>query len=146
MEPAVVMHLAVQNLVGRYCEAVLRADAELFASCWADDAMWCIPGKREVAGRVAIVEAFTDIRPTYPLCVQEILNSRIEPRDDHVAVATFQVRELQWRSDGTGSELIGVYHDEIHVEPDGRAWFNRRDFELLYNGPVDLSGRLRNPR
>jgi hypothetical protein len=140
------LHLAVQNLVGRYCEAVLRADTEVFASCWTADAMWCIPGKREVSGRDDIVAAFADIRPTYRLCVQEVLNSRIEPSDGRTASATFQVRELQWRADGTGSELIGVYHDEITLDADGRAWFTRRDFELLYNGPVDLSGRLRSPR
>ena len=54
------------------------------------------------------------------------------------------MRELQWRADGTGSELIGVYHDTMQVEGDGdELRFARRDFELLYRGPVDLSGKLR---
>jgi uncharacterized protein (TIGR02246 family) len=138
-------HLAVHNLVGRYCDAVLRNDPAIFADTWAEDAEWCIPGAGVIAGRDAIVARFVEIRAGYPLCVQEILNSTIEPFVDGRASATFQVRELQWRPDGSGSQLIGVYHDVI-VDDAGRCRFARRDFELLYDGPVDLSGRLRRPR
>lgn len=136
------MLLAVTNLVGRYCDAVLRCDLDLFTECWSADATWAIPGKGVVEGRPAIVDAFAEIRPTYLRCVQEILNTRVEPLDDTRAGCTFQVRELQWRADGTGSELIGVYHDRVVVDA-GRAWFTHRDFELVYNGPVALTGRLR---
>ena len=139
------VHLAISNLVGRYCDAVLHCDLDTFTDCWTDDATWAIPGKGIVEGRAAIVDAFAEIRPTYRLCVQEILNSRIEPLDDTHARCTFQVRELQWRADGDGSELIGVYHDTVVVDA-GRASFTHRDFELLYNGPVELTGRLRTPR
>ncbi len=140
------MLLAVTNLIGRYCDAVLRCDRDTFAGCWTDDATWAIPGKGVVAGRDAIVDAFFEIRPTYRRCVQEILNSRIEPTAPATADCTFQVRELQWREDGTGSELIGVYHDTVLVDAGGRAWFTSRDFELVYNGPVALDGRLRDLR
>jgi uncharacterized protein (TIGR02246 family) len=140
------MHEAVQDLVGRYCEAVLRNDAAIFADVWEPDAVWCIPGARIVEGRSAIVSTFARIRRGYSLCVQQILNSVIEPQDDAEARARFQVRELQWRPDGSGSELIGIYHDVISVDQADRARFKRRDFELLYDGPVDLPGRLRSPR
>jgi hypothetical protein len=53
---------------------------------------------------------------------------------------------LRWHEDGTGSELIGVYHDEMARGADGLLRFTARDFELVYNGPVDLPGRLRKPR
>lgn len=139
------MLLAVTNLVGRYCDAVLRCDLTTFAACWTDDATWAIPGKGVVEGRAAIVDAFAEIRPTYLRCVQEILNSRVEPIDATRADCTFQVRELQWRSDGTGSELIGVYHDRVVLD-DARASFTHRDFELVYHGPVELTGRLRTLR
>lgn len=139
------MHLAISNLVGRYCDAVLRCHLPTFSECWTDDATWAIPGKGLVEGRSAIIDAFAEIRPTYRLCVQEILNSRIEPVDGTHANCTFQVRELQWRADGTGSELIGVYHDTVIVHAE-RASFTHRDFELLYDGPVVLTGRLRAAR
>ena len=108
--------LPVTNLVGRYCDAVLRCDRDTFTGCWTEDATWAIPGKGVVRGRDAIIDAFFEIRPTYRRCVQEILNSRIEPDGADRATCTFQVRELQWREDGSGSELIGVYHDTVIVD------------------------------
>jgi len=51
------------------------------------------------------------------------------------------VRELQWRPDGSGSQLIGVYHDDLRAV-DGSWCFARRRFELVYRGPLDVSGRL----
>ena len=136
----------VQQLVGRYCNAVLRNDAAIFVDTWQPDAEWCIPGAKSVEGRDAIVATFTEIRSTYPRCVQEILNLEVDVHDDRSASATVQVRELQWRADGSGSELIGVYHDEVVLGDDGRCRFARRDFELLYDGPVSLPGRLRRGR
>ena len=141
-----ISHAAVHDLVGRYCEAVLRCDMDLFAECWTPDATWAIPGKGLIEGRAAVVEAFADIRPLYRLCVQEILNGHVELDGADSASATFQVRELQWRADGAGSELIGVYHDRVTADAAGRGWFTHRDFELLYDGSVELPGRLRTPR
>ena len=135
----------IENLVGTYCEAVLRLDVELFAATWCPDAVWSIPGAGDVVGRDAIVETFTTIRATYTRCVQEILNGVVTPAGRDGATATWQVRELQWRPDGTGSELIGVYHDTLSRTEAG--WrFAHRDFELLYAGPVTMEGRLRDAR
>ena len=99
-----------------------------------------------MSGRNKIAETFREIRSTYRLCVQEILNSTIEVVDATTAHATYQVRELQWHVDETGTELIGVYHDVIALDDDGHCRFARRDFELIYSGALDLSGRLRAPR
>jgi hypothetical protein len=137
------LFVAVHDLIGRYCGSVLRCDFALFGECWTADATWCIPGSGVVTGRDAIVATFAEIRPTYRLCVQEVLSSRFEASGERGATGTVQVRELQWRADGSGSELIGVYRDDVTVDDAGRAWFARRDFELLYNGPVALTGRLR---
>lgn len=136
---------AVEDLLGTYCESVLRFDAALFASTWCDDATWSIPGAGAVIGRPAIVETFVAIRGTYARCVQEILNGVVTPTGDEDAIATWQVRELQWRPDGSASELIGVYHDRMALTPDG--WrFAHRDFELLYHGPLAMPGELRRER
>lgn len=139
----IATHVAVQRLLGRYSESVLRCDLPLFADSWTDDATWSIPGPGVVEGREAIVAVFEEIRSTYALCVQEVLSARIEPDGRGGATAAVPVRELQWRRDGSGSELVGVYHDTILVDDGGRARFSARDFELIYNGPVDLPGRLR---
>jgi ketosteroid isomerase-like protein len=135
----------VRNLVGSYAEAVLRNDPALFADTWAADAVWSTPGAPAIAGRDDIARSFRDRRGTFRLCVQEILNGRITTAEADRATATWQVRELQWRADGTGSELLGVYDDVMVVGADGELRFARRDFELLYRGPVDLRGNLRLP-
>ena len=116
MAPGAALGVAVHNLVGRYCDAVLRNDVESFANLWTEAAEWCIPRGGVLSGRAKIAETFREIRSTYRLCVQEILNSIIEALDPVTAHATIQVRELQWRADGTGSELIGVYHDATGVD------------------------------
>jgi uncharacterized protein (TIGR02246 family) len=130
----------IENLIGRYCDAVLRADAATWASCWTADACWVIPGTGEVVGRDAIAATFAEIRGLYDLCVQEVLNSTVEIDGDR-AHARWQVRETQHRADGSGSELLGVYHDDLRRESD--AWqFERREFELVYRGERAMPGRV----
>jgi ketosteroid isomerase-like protein len=136
----------VHNLVGRYCDAVLRVDVAEFANAWTEDARWLIPGDGIIEGRAAITETFEKIRPSYRQCVQEVLNGTIAYVDGDTASARWQIRELQWREDGTVSELIGVYHDVMTRGLDGVLRFAQRDFEVIYSGPVDGSGKLRTPR
>lgn len=136
----------VRNLVGRYCDAVLRVDVVTFASTWTESARWLIPGEGIIEGRAAITSMFEKIRPTYRQCVQEILNGTVAHENGEAAGARWQIRERQWRDDGTVSELIGVYHDTMVRDPDGVLRFSERDFELIYSGPIDGSGRLRMPR
>jgi len=136
----------VHNLVGRYCDAVLRVDVAEFANAWTEDARWLIPGDGIIEGRATITETFEKIRPSYRQCVQEVLNGTIAYVDGDTASARWQIRELQWREDGTVSELIGVYHDVMTRGLDGVLRFAQRDFEVIYSGPVDGSGKLRTPR
>jgi hypothetical protein len=144
MTPIAELDHAVRNLTGRYCEAVVRFDLELFSSCWSDDAAWIVPNVKTTTGRSDIVALFSALRGEYRLCVQELLSGVIEPADDHglAADACWQVRELQWPVDGAVRCVIGSYTD--HVVLDGGSWrFARRRFDLLYRGPVDLSARVR---
>lgn len=136
----------VHNLVGRYCDAVLRLDIAEFANAWTEDARWLIPGDGVIEGRYAITATFEKIRPSYRQCVQEVLSGTISYVDGDNASARWQIRELQWREDGTVSELIGVYHDVMARDLDGVLRFTQRDFELIYSGPIDGSGKLRSPR
>jgi ketosteroid isomerase-like protein len=125
---------------------VLRVDVAEFSDTWADDARWLIPGDGIIEGRASISATFEKIRPTYKQCVQEVLNGTISYVDGDNASARWQIRELQWRNDGTVSELIGVYHDVMTRDLDGVLRFTQRDFELIYSGPIDGSGTLRPPR
>jgi hypothetical protein len=129
------------DLVGRYADAVLRFDAERFAALWTTDAEWVVAGGEPLRGRTLIVETFVRARSGFSLCVQEIMSGYVDRPTGADRTAHWQVRELQWRPDGRGSQLIGVYHDDIRAVEE--SWcFARRRFELLYRGPLDVSGRL----
>lgn len=131
----------VEDLVGRYCHAVLRADIPAFADLWAEDGQWLIVGRSPVVGRAAIAELFERVRVNYRLCVQEVLSGVVDPgEDDRHCVARWQVRELQWGDDT--QQLIGVYHDVVVDDGGPHLRFAERRFEVLYRGPIDLSGRL----
>ena len=130
---------AIRRLIARYCDAVLRFDREAFAATWAAAAVWHIPGGEDLRGREAITERYCELRGLYPMCVQEILGSLILPES-----ARTTVRELQWKPEGEGSQLIGVYDDTFSGPADAPLFASRR-FTLLYRGPADLSGRLHGP-
>jgi hypothetical protein len=145
MRSATEIDLAVRNLAGRYCDAVARFDIEAFRSCWTDDADWVVPNVKTTSGRDAIVRLFATLRGGFRLCIQELLSGVVEPAGEgSAATARWQIRELQWRADGTTSCLIGIYTDRIVL--DGGLWrFARRRFDALYRGPVDLSGAVLEP-
>ena len=46
----------IQDLVHRYCDAVVHHDRELWASCWAEDSWWELGPGRFLTGRDAIVD------------------------------------------------------------------------------------------
>lgn len=131
------------NLVGRYCDAVLRVDVDGFAGTWTSDATWSIPGEGTISGRAEIARTFARIRGEYPLCVQEILNGQVHDIDGRQVRVEWQVRESQWRPDGTRSELIGVYHDELRLESDTTWRFASRAFELVAQNTTDGTARVR---
>ena len=141
MGTAAEVDLAVRNLTARYCDAVVRFDTELFASCWVTHAEWVVPNVATTAGREKIVRLFTKLRGGYRLCIQELLSGVIEVGEGSGVDARWQIRELQWRSDGATVCVIGVYTDRV-VFDDGAWRFARRQFDVLYRGPADLSGTL----
>lgn len=134
----------VRNLAGRYCDAVLRGDRDRFADCWTADAEWVVPGGAVLAGRDVIVERYLELRRPFELCVQELLSGVIEPgeRSGCDAVATWQIRELQRRDDGRTNCVLGVYRDVMRRDDDGTLRFAQRRFDVVYRGPLDLSGTL----
>jgi SnoaL-like domain len=131
---------AVRNLTGRYCAAVVDFDRDVFGACWTADAEWHAKGN-VIEGRDRIVRVFGKLRGQYSLCVQELLSCVIEAESESAAVATWQIRELQFPLDGPGVQLLGIYTDRCVV--DGDRWrFARRSFRELYRGPFDTGGAL----
>jgi hypothetical protein len=136
--------MAVRQLVARYCDAVARFDADLFAALWTADAVW-ETAERDFVGRDVVAKVFTKARGRYALALQQVLSGLVEERgpDDPPGAlrATWQIREVQRTHDGEGVELYGTYRD-VCVEG-GDGWqFARRRFDPLYRGPIALPGTV----
>ena len=132
---------AVRNLTARYCDAVARNDGELFASLWSTDADWVAAG-HTTSGRERIARVFAKLRGGYVLCTQELMSGYVEPLDANSrAVARWQIREYQWKADAPVSCVLGIYSDDLVIEH-GVWCFARRQFDILYRGPVDLTGTV----
>jgi uncharacterized protein (TIGR02246 family) len=124
----------VTNLAGRYCAAVLSGEAKDFGDCWAGDAVWVVPGGHQHEGRDRIVQVFEKVRVPFTRCVQELLSGVVEPLGTDAATATWQIRELQWRADGTQTYVIGTYVDDCARGDDGIWRFTRREFDEIVRG------------
>jgi sugar phosphate isomerase/epimerase/ketosteroid isomerase-like protein len=130
--PSPVPDHPVRDLLARYSDAVRTADPAVFASCWADDAVWDLAGT-QVTGAEAITAHFTTARGNVQACTQDVLAGRlaVAPGGDR-ASARWVVREDQVRATGPGL-VVGVYTDEAVRTVDG--WrFARRSFDLLWRG------------
>jgi uncharacterized protein (TIGR02246 family) len=124
----------VANLAGRYCAAVLSGDRDAFSDCWADDAVWVVPGGYAYEGRERITRVFTKVREPFRLCVQELLSGVVDARGPDVGSAVWQIRELQWRTDDTQTFVIGTYTDDCARGDDGVWRFTRREFAEVQRG------------
>ena len=136
--------MGVRHLVGRYCDAVVRFDAELYGALWTADAVWA-SDQRSIGGRDAIVAVYAKARARFGLCFQQVLSGFVEdgrPEDGLGALrATWHVREVQRTPEGDGAELYGAYHDVC--VPGSNGWqFARRRFEAFYRGPLALAGTV----
>jgi uncharacterized protein (TIGR02246 family) len=134
--------LAIRDLVARYVEAVATADAELYRSVWAPEAVWDVDGRGRFHGPDAITELFVKLRERQEFAIQRLVSGRVEvgtgdPPD--TASGRWVIHSLT-RTDGQGSELAGIYDDRYARTADG--WrFVERVFHPLYRGPVALDGR-----
>jgi hypothetical protein len=138
--------MGVRQLAGRYCDAVVRFDPDLYGSLWTADAVWETT-RGDIVGREDILATYTKMRARYALCLQHLLSGVVEdgrPEDGDppgALRATWHIHETERTLDGEGIELYGTYRDVCVPGPDG--WqFARRRFDALYRGPLALPGKV----
>ncbi len=123
---------ALRHLVSRYCDAVIRNDADALGQCWAVDSTWLL--NKPINGREAIVAAFRKLMSTMAWLVQTAPNAVFEI-DEATGTGTGRVtihESYQSKKDGPGT-LVGVYHDRyVRV---GTSWlFAERRIEIINRG------------
>lgn len=127
---------AIEALVARYADAVNRRDADDWAALWCADGVWRAFG-RSFEGRDAVVATWQAAMQGFRLVFHVIHSGVIEVGND-AARGRFCISEQLQTTDGTPGLLLALYHDDYRREPGG--WrFARRELEVLYQGPPDLT-------
>ena len=130
---------AIRDLVARYSDAVNRRDAEAWGDCWAEDgSIWRILGMAP-EGREAIVGLWSQLMGGFPFVVQMPSECLVDVNGDEGSVRAY-LTETGKGPDGSGLLTLGVYHDRVRRDADGRWRFTERDFHAMYSGPTDMSG------
>jgi hypothetical protein len=127
----------IQTLTQRYADAVMRHDADDWGACWSVNGKWNL-GPQAIEGREAIVTAWSGMMAGFPFAAFLVQPAMVEVDGDTAKSRTY-VQETLQQADGTAFRVIGVYNDDC-VREDGKWVFAERNYTVLYQGPVDLSG------
>ena len=129
----------LRELVARYVESVALFDVELYRSVWTDDAVWDVDGRGRIHGPEDITALFVRLRSRQELAVQRLMSGRGLIRGSE-GVGRWVIHSVT-RTNGAGTELIGVYDDRYRCE-NGTWRFVERAFAPLYRGPRELPGTV----
>jgi hypothetical protein len=162
--------LAINNLVNRYSDAIVRRAADDWGNTWSIKGEWHLFGQVH-QGRDVIVQQWEGLLGRLPFVHQQSSGGLItfpnaadtdtdtDTDNDNdtginnnnnindTATGRWYVTEWGVTGDGPGMLTLGVYHDDYVREPaadasaEATCWrFARRKFAPLYMGPPDLSG------
>lgn len=142
---------ALVALAHEYADAVRHRDAERWAATWVADGRWVLGPGRDVSGRDAIVEMWSDSIAKYAVVTQMYtsctfnIDSNIDSSigsniDINTASGRCQLFELNVvADDGSRQVMAGHYDDTYRRTPEG--WrYNSRQLTKYYSGPPDLTG------
>lgn len=131
--------LEIQHLGQRYADGVMQRDAQIWGDTWATDGEWHLaPGMDPVKGREELKTFWTGVMQGYPWVLHWVQPGMIEVSGD-TATARFYVQENIKDAQDAGFRVAGVYNDEL-IRENGEWKFAVRRFNVLYRGPVDMTG------
>jgi hypothetical protein len=116
--------LAIRELCDLFGSAVIRADPEIWGSCWAEDAVWQIREGVALRGRVQIVARWTEVMNTLRLCNFMGYTGHVVV-DGARAWGTYFRQETLYFKDGGTRTIIGHYDDE-YIKYEGVWRISRR--------------------
>jgi hypothetical protein len=127
--------LRIRDLVGRYSDAVSRADAVDWAATWATDARWEV-GTRTVVGRDDIVQLWQQFLPAYEAIVQLPVQGTVRVGPDGVR-GRWLVLEILRRTGATKDNLQVACYLDRYVQEQERWVFAERRLSAHYKGELD---------
>ena len=130
--------LAIQDLVSRYCDAVVRNDEAAWAATWVEDAVWDLGGL-VVEGREKVTDLWRQATAPFACIVQVASNPIIRVHDDGASAhGRWTIMEHLATADGTSPmQNVGIYDDDYKLV--GGDWlFAKRRFQPLFTGRHEL--------
>jgi uncharacterized protein (TIGR02246 family) len=121
--------LAIRELVDSYNDAVMRLDAEAWASNWADDATWSLPGMGEVRGKENVVALWKQAMSALQVDGFFASAGSIVVDGDRAHGTWYQQEFLVTKATGARQFVIGEYQDD-YVREGGRWLFATRVYSV----------------
>jgi hypothetical protein len=133
--------LEIQQLAQTYADGVMQRDVEIWGSTWAEQGEWALPGMpAPMKGRDTLKPFWSKVMEGYPYVLHWVQPGLITVKGDK-ATARFYVQENIKDAKGDQVRVAGVYDDEL-VRENGKWKFSKRNFNVLYRGPTDLTGNF----
>ena len=129
---------AIQDLVHRYADGVVRRDRAQWLSTWADDGVWDL-GQRAPSGIAELGEFYDAAMTGFASLVQNVMNGTARV-DDTAGTGTGRWYIIEFfEMVGGDKGMLLAYYDDVYVR-DCYTWrFARRTLTVQYQGPPDLS-------
>ena len=129
--PAAATHTALTQLIARYCDGVIRNDADVWASTWADDAEWELRPGATVSGREAILATWLKAMKMFSWVVQSPGASVFEVDEDGgTGIGRVTIYERLQPAKGDAVSRIAVYHD-TYRRTGGQWLFASRRLQMI---------------
>ena len=129
-------HLAIQDLLNRYTNAVNQRDWPALQAVFAEDGVWDCGGPQMgeqsflFSGAAGCANGIAGLITPTECCVQSNHSTVIEVTGRR-AVATSTINEyVILNGADTATSIWGTYYDEIHLEADGEWRFRKRVFRF----------------
>ncbi len=119
--------IAIQELHGRYADAVSRNDLDDWAACWADDATWTLMDTT-VEGKEAIVQLWNGAMAQFD-AVGFIMQAVATELDGDTGTGTCLTQEMLVEN-GVTRAVAGHYADTF-VKQAGEWLYASRDFRAV---------------
>lgn len=121
--------LAIRERIDSYNDAVFRNDAEDWAACWTQDAVWAVGGA-EVGGREALVAHWRGLMAGFAAAAMYVNHAAMAIDGDTAECRCYMLEMLQ-KTDGGQLLVSGRYDDRLRREADGAWRFAERRYSVL---------------
>jgi uncharacterized protein (TIGR02246 family) len=123
----------IRELYETYLDAVVRNDAELWASTWAEDCVWDMAGQR-AEGRESTGTLWKELMAGFSRVIFSGFIGAISVEGAN-ASGRYHALEEVWLKTGGAQRLQGRYADEL-VRRDNRWLFKSRVYTIVDQIPV----------